>query len=186
MDIMLGLSPAMVGIITYRRSAPPKRHTASHFFYVKGEKPHMANMKKRREADKLDTDTSEHGREVKRMRAYSIDEPVPPKDNDNDLKKPRTRSDISVEEWRQQQQITVSDQSAPDPYREFSQTPFGSVIQQALTREGFAKPTAIQAQAWSIGIAGKDMISIAKTGSGACVFASSDSAESHTANNPSV
>lgn len=118
-------------------------------------------MTKRREADKLDT--SEHGREVKRMRAYSTDEP-----EESDDKKRRTRSDVSVTEWRQQQQITVSDDKAPEPFREFSQTPFGTVIQQALTRAGFTKPTAIQAQAWSIGVTGQDMISIAKTGSGTC------------------
>jgi hypothetical protein len=127
--------------------------------------------KLRREADKLDT--SEHGREVKRMRTYSTDEPdAVGLDSNNDdsekAKKRRTRSDLTVQEWRQQHQITVSDDAAPDPFREFAQTPFGNIIQTALTRAGFAKPTAIQAQAWSIGIAGKDMISIAKTGSGTC------------------
>jgi hypothetical protein len=124
-------------------------------------------MTKRREADKLDT--SEHGREVKRMRAYSTDDPDAAGGVDlSGGEKRRTRSDLSVQEWRQQQQITVSDDTAPDPFREFSQTPFGNVLQTALTRAGFTKPTAIQAQAWSISIAGKDMISIAKTGSGTC------------------
>jgi hypothetical protein len=127
--------------------------------------------KLRREADKLDT--SEHGREVKRMRTYSTDEPdavgLDHNDDSEKAKKRRTRSDLTVQEWRQQHQITVSDDAAPDPFREFAQTPFGNIIQTALTRAGFAKPTAIQAQAWSIGIAGKDMISIAKTGSGTCL-----------------
>jgi ATP-dependent RNA helicase DDX5/DBP2 len=35
-----------------------------------------------------------------------------------------------------------------------------------IRRAGFKAPTAIQAQAWPVALAGRDMVAIAKTGSG--------------------
>lgn len=51
-------------------------------------------------------------------------------------------------------------------YMDFDGIPFGSdTIRQKIVKS-FDKPTAIQSQAWPILLEGKDLIGIAKTGSG--------------------
>jgi len=136
--------------------------------------------KKKREADTLDTD--EHKGELKRIRSYSKDEK-----DETENKRRRTRSmdaaeeneaitkeakSLSPEEWRKENQITLRghhesrDMKFPDPYIEFTDTPFSAKIREGFKRAGFVRPSAIQAQAWPLAEAGKDLISIAKTGSG--------------------
>jgi ATP-dependent RNA helicase DDX5/DBP2 len=48
------------------------------------------------------------------------------------------------------------------PHPEF-QTPF---LGLQIRRAGFPAPTPIQAQAWSVALSGRDLVAIAKTGSG--------------------
>jgi ATP-dependent RNA helicase DDX5/DBP2 len=48
----------------------------------------------------------------------------------------------------------------------FESTPFCPQIRKALDSAGFANPTPTQAQAWPIAIQGRDVITVAKTGSG--------------------
>jgi ATP-dependent RNA helicase DDX5/DBP2 len=52
------------------------------------------------------------------------------------------------------------------PMLTFDATPFAPTIRRALDNAGFAGPTPTQAQAWPIALAGKDVITVAKTGSG--------------------
>lgn len=138
--------------------------------------------KKKREAENLDTD--EHKSEVKRLRTYSKDFT---EEDEQASKRRRTRSmdkaeeneavvqeekKLSPSEWRKEHQLTLlghhesRGMEFPHPYIEFKDSPFSSRILQTFERAGFARPTAIQAQAWPLGVAGKDLISIAKTGSG--------------------
>jgi ATP-dependent RNA helicase DDX5/DBP2 len=57
------------------------------------------------------------------------------------------------------------------PMTSFENTPFPPTIINALYSEGFTAPTPIQAQSWPIALAGKDMVSVARTGSGkTCAF----------------
>jgi ATP-dependent RNA helicase DDX5/DBP2 len=57
------------------------------------------------------------------------------------------------------------------PMTSFDDTPFPPFIVDALYAEGFTAPTPIQAQSWPIALAGKDMVSVARTGSGkTCAF----------------
>uniref|UniRef100_A0A7S4N7C1 RNA helicase n=1 Tax=Odontella aurita TaxID=265563 RepID=A0A7S4N7C1_9STRA len=51
-------------------------------------------------------------------------------------------------------------------WNSFSDTPFAKPIQQALHDAGFIKPSPIQARAWPVALTGKDLIAVAKTGSG--------------------
>jgi ATP-dependent RNA helicase DDX5/DBP2 len=141
--------------------------------------------KKKREAEALDT--QEHKTEVKRLRAYS-------KDVDSEAaallgeKKRRTRSMDKAEEdeattkeskaltpleWRKENEIKLEGHGGnrgmtefKDPYIEFADSPFSPRILQSFKAAGFARPSAIQAQAWPLAIEGKDLISVAKTGSG--------------------
>ena len=140
----------------------------------------VRHERRKREADRLQD--SEHGREVKRLRAYSGD--AAEWDNEEDSGRRRTRSfdrkeeeravlraeeGLTVDEWRQEHNITIrghgreqSSSEFPDPYRQFREAPFGERIQQGLQRAGFTAPTPIQSQAWPIALQGKDMICIAK------------------------
>lgn len=51
-------------------------------------------------------------------------------------------------------------------WNSFSEAPFQAPIQTALSNAGFQKPSPIQARAWPVAVSGKDVIAVAKTGSG--------------------
>jgi ATP-dependent RNA helicase DDX5/DBP2 len=77
-------------------------------------------------------------------------------------------------QFREDNQMTVSGRSAncrtaytvPAPTQSFAATPFNDRIIKALTKAGYLAPTATQAQSWPICLQKRDIISIAKTGSG--------------------
>ena len=143
-----------------------------------------SKRKKTSEADALKSD--EQKTESKRMRSYSKD--FDEKNGEQSSKRRRTRSmdekeeadaktkaekSLPPEEWRKEQTITLKGHGQnsglttfANPYIEFSDAPFSQRIQNILLGAGFARPTAIQAQAWPLAVEGKDLISIAKTGSG--------------------
>eukprot|EP01052_Picozoa_sp_SAG31_P053499 SAG31_NODE_13748_length_849_cov_1.597333_2_plen_88_part_01 len=54
----------------------------------------------------------------------------------------------------------------PRPIKTFNQAGFGKEIDHAIAKAGYEKPSGIQAQAWPILLSGRDVIGIAKTGSG--------------------
>jgi superfamily II DNA/RNA helicase len=54
----------------------------------------------------------------------------------------------------------------PAPYFKFTDAPFGDAVMRKLTAAGYEAPTPIQSQAWPIVMQGRDIISVAKTGSG--------------------
>jgi ATP-dependent RNA helicase DDX5/DBP2 len=56
--------------------------------------------------------------------------------------------------------------TAPAPFSDFKSTPFHPSLKTALVDSGFTAPTPIQAQSWPIALAGNDLVSVAKTGSG--------------------
>eukprot|EP00548_Thalassiothrix_antarctica_P007874 CAMPEP_0194137750 /NCGR_PEP_ID=MMETSP0152-20130528/7594_1 /TAXON_ID=1049557 /ORGANISM="Thalassiothrix antarctica, Strain L6-D1" /LENGTH=487 /DNA_ID=CAMNT_0038834893 /DNA_START=59 /DNA_END=1522 /DNA_ORIENTATION=+ len=51
-------------------------------------------------------------------------------------------------------------------WNSFSDAPFAKPIQQAFQDAGYTEPSPIQARAWPVALAGKDLIAVAKTGSG--------------------
>jgi ATP-dependent RNA helicase DDX5/DBP2 len=75
---------------------------------------------------------------------------------------------INVEEFRKTHQINLTGASNNDfePFLTFDSTPFSSQIKQKLLQEGYTTPTPIQAQSWAIALQRKDLISVARTGSG--------------------
>lgn len=76
------------------------------------------------------------------------------------------------EQSQKQEQIQTKDDGAvttsnDEPcWNSFSDAPFAKPIQQALHDAGFTEPSPIQARAWPVALAGKDLIAVAKTGSG--------------------
>jgi superfamily II DNA/RNA helicase len=53
-----------------------------------------------------------------------------------------------------------------EEFQSFSDAPFAQPIQDALKEAGFTEPSPIQARAWPAVLKGKDLIAVAKTGSG--------------------
>lgn len=139
--------------------------------------------KKRREVQALES--TEHKQEIKRLRAFSKDEAELEAPNS---KRIRTRSvdaaeektavatsqdDLTLPEWRKEHNITIRGHGSNsgmteflDPFRKFSDAPFSEKTMLTFKQAGFERPTAIQSQAWPIALENKDMICVAKTGSG--------------------
>lgn len=84
------------------------------------------------------------------------------------------RKMLTPEEFRKLHQIAVTGKSAdgngpfvcPAPMVTFGDTPFLPPIRKCLDSAGFTTPTPTQAQAWPIALAGRDVITVARTGSG--------------------
>ena len=73
-----------------------------------------------------------------------------------------------VNQFLTEHQVTLKGTNAEkySPFLVFSQTPFAPKIHTILKKEGFETPSPIQALSWPIALDGKDIISVAKTGSG--------------------
>ena len=54
----------------------------------------------------------------------------------------------------------------PRPIKSFASAGFAKQIMQGIAKAGYEKPTPIQSQAWPVLMSGRDVIGIAKTGSG--------------------
>lgn len=63
-------------------------------------------------------------------------------------------------------EITLRGTELPAPNTEFHDDIFPDYVMSSVRRQGFEKPTAIQATSWPIALSGRDMVGIAKTGSG--------------------
>ncbi|XP_078175239.1 DEAD-box ATP-dependent RNA helicase 14-like [Carex rostrata] len=73
---------------------------------------------------------------------------------------------ISPEAYCRQHEISVRGIDVPLPFTTFESTCFPPGLIRELYKAGFKEPTAIQAQSWPIAMQGKDIIAVAKTGSG--------------------
>lgn len=70
-----------------------------------------------------------------------------------------------IQEFRDTNSITIKG-DAPNPIFFFEEGNFPDYIMEGLKRQGYSKPTPIQAQGWSIAMSGRNMVGIAQTGSG--------------------
>ncbi|KAH6774422.1 DEAD box RNA helicase family protein [Perilla frutescens var. hirtella] len=73
---------------------------------------------------------------------------------------------MSAEAYRRRHEISVTGDNVPQPFSSFEATGFPSEILREVQHAGFSAPTPIQAQSWPIAIKGRDIVAIAKTGSG--------------------
>lgn len=76
------------------------------------------------------------------------------------------RTQTDVDGFLATHEITVKGLSIPTPNMEFDEGGFPDYVLNEIKKQGFAKPTAIQAQGWPIALSGRDMVGIAQTGSG--------------------
>jgi ATP-dependent RNA helicase DDX5/DBP2 len=179
-----------------RKAALKKEAEKLGISYDEMKKLEKKNKRKaQREAESLETDEHKKEIKRMRTYSKDLDgeegarnkEHGAAGDDGNIAKRRRTRSmdvaeeneaiakeekKLSPEEWRKEHTLSLRghgdsrDSTFPAPYIEFKDSPFSDRIQRALTSAGFARPTPIQAQAWPLAVEGKDLISIAKTGSG--------------------
>ncbi|KAJ1969749.1 hypothetical protein H4R35_006058 [Dimargaris xerosporica] len=75
-------------------------------------------------------------------------------------------SDQEVRSFRQQWNIHVSGASVPKPCLSFGHFGFDENLINCIAACGYTEPTAIQKQAIPVALSGRDIIGIAKTGSG--------------------
>ncbi|CAI9767865.1 unnamed protein product [Fraxinus pennsylvanica] len=75
-------------------------------------------------------------------------------------------SDQDVSEYKKSLAIRVSGFDVPRPVRTFEDCGFSAELMKAIAKQAYEKPTPIQCQALPIVLSGRDVIGIAKTGSG--------------------
>ena len=73
---------------------------------------------------------------------------------------------VKFEEFYKLHQVILSSDEKFKPFISFSDTKFTRPIMKIIEKEGYDSPTPIQAISWPLALAGKDIISIARTGSG--------------------
>ncbi|XP_015900083.2 DEAD-box ATP-dependent RNA helicase 46 [Ziziphus jujuba] len=71
-----------------------------------------------------------------------------------------------AEVYRQQNEVTATGDNVPAPFVTFEATGFPPEILREIYSAGFSSPTPIQAQTWPIALQSRDIVAIAKTGSG--------------------
>ncbi|KAJ0244681.1 DEAD-box ATP-dependent RNA helicase 14 [Hirschfeldia incana] len=79
---------------------------------------------------------------------------------------PSSSNDISPDAYCRRHEITVSGGQVPPPLMSFETTGFPPELLREVLSAGFSAPTPIQAQSWPIAMQGRDIVAIAKTGSG--------------------
>ncbi|KAK4417785.1 ATP-dependent RNA helicase-like protein DB10 [Sesamum alatum] len=75
-------------------------------------------------------------------------------------------SGLSAESYRRRHEISVTGDNVPQPFSSFEGSGFPTEILREVQHAGFSAPTPIQAQSWPIALQGRDIVAIAKTGSG--------------------
>lgn len=86
------------------------------------------------------------------------------------------RTSEEINKFHAGKEITVKGNNTPPPIQAFEESNFPDYVMEEIKKQGFAEPTAIQAQGWPIALSGRDMVGIAQTGSGktlaVCTFCS--------------
>ncbi|XP_043680623.1 ATP-dependent RNA helicase p62-like isoform X3 [Vespula pensylvanica] len=78
----------------------------------------------------------------------------------------QSRHPREVDLFREENKITLKGEKIPNPIQFFEEGNFPDYVMQAIRKQGFTEPTAIQAQGWPIAMSGLNMVGIAQTGSG--------------------
>ena len=90
-------------------------------------------------------------------------------DHDDDFDSVKKNNAGDIEAFRAKHQITLKSASGKHnypPIATFDEAPFADSLKRILKSEGFTAPTPTQAQSWPIAMAKRDIISVARTGSG--------------------
>uniref|UniRef100_A0A804NJD7 RNA helicase n=1 Tax=Zea mays TaxID=4577 RepID=A0A804NJD7_MAIZE len=72
----------------------------------------------------------------------------------------------SADAYRQHHEVSTMGENVPAPFMTFESTGFPPEILREIHAAGFSNPTPIQAQTWPVALQNRDIVAIAKTGSG--------------------
>ncbi|CAA7031388.1 unnamed protein product [Microthlaspi erraticum] len=75
-------------------------------------------------------------------------------------------NELSPEAYCRRHEITVTGGQAPPPFMSFEASGFPPELLREVYSAGFSAPSPIQAQSWPIAMQNRDIVAIAKTGSG--------------------
>lgn len=84
------------------------------------------------------------------------------------------RTSDEIKNYHIGKEITVKGNNTPSPIQTFEESNFPDYVMEEIKKQGFAEPTAIQAQGWPIALSGRDLVGIAQTGSGKTLAVSRD------------
>ena len=150
----------------------------------KGGEEKTKKDKKRKAEDEDAASSSSSSSSSKPTKIAKVSSTAVEEEGEHPLQRRRTRSmseceenypaGQSPEDFRKEHQIQVLGSTetgsgqylTPAPMTAFSMTPFNQVIRKALDSAGFPNPTPTQAQVWPVALQGRDVIAVAKTGSG--------------------
>lgn len=76
------------------------------------------------------------------------------------------RSDGEIQDFLERAEIMVEGEDVPRPVFEFKEAGLPSKLMQRIEEMGWRKPTPIQSQGLPMALSGRDMVGIARTGSG--------------------
>ena len=121
----------------------PKRENESDRDYKARKKAKKEAKKKKKAAEKEKTDKKEEKTD-----------------------KETESSNATTDENKNKEEVVPATTTNNREFTSFADAPYCQSIQKAFQDAGFKKPSPIQAKAWPIALAGKDLIAVAKTGSG--------------------
>ncbi|XP_034483878.1 DEAD-box ATP-dependent RNA helicase 20 [Drosophila innubila] len=76
------------------------------------------------------------------------------------------RTQVETDSFLSSNEITIKGNEVPTPSIEFEEGGFPDYVMNEIRKQGFTKPTAIQAQGMPIALSGRDLVAVAQTGSG--------------------
>jgi ATP-dependent RNA helicase DDX42 len=140
----------------------------------------FAELEKRKEegGEEEMVEYDENGYEIRKQKKESLDVPIPPLDHTKityiEINKDfyEEHEDITnmnrqaVDDLRKTLGIKASGVDVPRPVVSFAHFGFDELSMRNIQTLGYTSPTSIQAQAVVAGLSGRDVIGIAKTGSG--------------------
>lgn len=82
----------------------------------------------------------------------------------------KSMTDDDIASLREELEVNVSGSDVPKPVKSFQVSCLPPLLLKEISKVGFERPTSIQAQALPIALSGRDLIGLAKTGSGIHFF----------------
>jgi len=79
------------------------------------------------------------------------------------------RSDNEVHLYRESKKMVLEGVGVPKPISNFAESNFPECIMYQIQKNAWTEPTPIQAQGWPMALSGRDVVGIARTGSGKTV-----------------
>lgn len=77
-----------------------------------------------------------------------------------------SRSEEDIQAYLVEKEVVTKGRNVPRPVFSFNEVNFPEVLMAVISQQTWAEPTPIQAQGWPMALSGRDVVGIARTGSG--------------------